>query len=88
MMGSASNAINAFAMTEQTENLVLTILKDVQVRMGRLEERMTNLELRMTAQEQHLGTLVISLPSSHDRIDVLTRRVERIERRLELRNDT
>jgi uncharacterized coiled-coil protein SlyX len=49
-----------------------------------MEERLTHLELRMAAQEQHLGTLVISLPSIHDRIDSLTRRVEHIERRLEL----
>ncbi len=68
-----------------TENLVLNILKDIQTRLGRMEERLTNLELRMTVQEQHLGTLVISLPASHDRIDVLTRRIEHIERRLELR---
>ncbi len=71
-------------MTEGTENLVLSILKDIQARLGRMEERLTSLELRMTAQEQHLGTLVISLPASHDRIDSLTRRIERIERRLEL----
>ena len=38
-------------MTNNTENLVLTILKDIQARMGRLEERMINLEWRMTAQE-------------------------------------
>jgi len=43
-----------------TENLVLNILKDIQTRLGRMEERLTNLELRMTVQEQHLGTLVIS----------------------------
>jgi uncharacterized coiled-coil protein SlyX len=71
-------------MTDDTENLVLSILKDIQLRLGHMEERMTNLELRMTIQEQHLGTLVISLPASHDRIDAITRRVERIERRLEL----
>jgi len=44
-------------MTENVDNLVLTILKDIQMRMGRLDERMANLELRMTAQEQHLATL-------------------------------
>lgn len=75
-------------MTQEAENLVLMILKDIQARLGRLEERMTNLKLRMTAQEQHLGTLVISLPASHDRIDALTRRIERIERRLELRDES
>lgn len=63
-------------MTDNTENVVLLILKDIQARLGRLDERMANLELRMTAQEQHLGTLVISMPSAHDRIDALTRRIE------------
>ena len=53
-----------------------------------MEERLTNLELRMTAQEQHLGTLVVSLPTSHDRIEALTRRLEGVERRLELREQT
>ncbi len=73
-------------MTDEAENLVLTILKDIQTRAKRLDERMSNLELRMTAQEQHLGTLVLSLPSIHDRLDALTRRVEHVERSLELRN--
>jgi len=68
-----------------TENLVLNILRDIQARLSRMEERLTNLELRMTGQEQHLGTLVMSIPANHDRIDVLTRRIEHIERRLELR---
>jgi uncharacterized coiled-coil protein SlyX len=75
-------------MTDDTENLVLNILKDIQMRLGRMEERLTNLVLRMTAQEQHLGTLVVSLPTSHDRIDALTRRIELVERRLELREQT
>lgn len=74
------------SMTDEAENLVLTILKDIQTRAKRLDERMSNLELRMTAQEQHLGTLVLSLPSIHDRLDALTRRVEHVERSLELRN--
>lgn len=53
-------------MTENTDNLVLNILRDIQTRVARMEERLTSLELRMTAQEQHLGTLVTSLPVSHD----------------------
>jgi uncharacterized coiled-coil protein SlyX len=80
------NAIRTIEMTEPPENLVLSILKDIQIRPGRMEERLTNLELRMTGQEQHLGTLIASLPASHDRIDSLTRRIERIERRLELQD--
>jgi uncharacterized coiled-coil protein SlyX len=64
----------------------LNILKDIQMRLTRIDERLSNLELRMTTQEQHMGTLVISLPAGHDRIDALTRRIERIERRLELQD--
>lgn len=71
-------------MTRDTEDLSIHILKDLQTRMGRMEERMTNIEVRMTGQEQHLGALLVSLPVSQDRLDLLTRRVERIERRLDL----
>lgn len=71
-------------MADEIQRLVLPILRDIQARLGRMEGRMINLELRMTAQEQHLGGLLTSLPASHDRIDDLTRRLERVERRLEL----
>jgi uncharacterized coiled-coil protein SlyX len=73
-------------MTEETNNLLLSILKDIQALVKGLDDRMANLELRMTAQEQHLGSLVMSLPSIHDRVDALTRRMERVESRLELRS--
>jgi uncharacterized coiled-coil protein SlyX len=73
-------------MRDETENLILTILKEIQARTKGLDDRMANLELRLTAQEQHLGTLVLSLPSIHDRLDALTRRMERVESRLELRD--
>ncbi len=42
-------------MTDGTDNLALNILRDIQMRLGRMEERLTNLEMRMTSQEQHLG---------------------------------
>ena len=48
-------------MTDDTDNLVLSILEDIQARLSRMEERLNNLELRMTAQEQYLATLVVSL---------------------------
>jgi len=53
------------AMADSSDNLVVNILREIQTRLGRIEERLTNLEVRMTAQEQHLGTLVIALPASH-----------------------
>jgi uncharacterized coiled-coil protein SlyX len=61
-------------MTDDRENPVLTVLKDIQSRVKGLDERMGTLELRMTAQEQHLGTLVLSLPAIHHRLGALTRR--------------
>jgi uncharacterized coiled-coil protein SlyX len=73
-------------MRDETENLILTILKEIQARTKGLDDRMANLELRLTAQEQDLGTLVLSLPPIHDRLDALTRRMERVESRLELRD--
>jgi hypothetical protein len=72
------------AMTDEIQSLVLPMLRDIQARLARMESRMTNIELRMTAQEQHLGALLTSLPAHQDRTDELTRRVERIERRLDL----
>lgn len=58
-------------MTDETENLTLEILKRVQADIAALRtevtetrrdlgERMSRLEVRMTAQEQHLATLVLS----------------------------
>ncbi len=49
-------------MTDDTESRGLTILKDLQSRMKRLDDGMANLELRMTAQEQHLGACSVFLP--------------------------
>ena len=48
-------------MTDDTDNLVLSILEDIQARLSRMEERLNNLELQITAQEQYLATLVVSL---------------------------
>jgi hypothetical protein len=45
---------------------------------------MTNLELRMTVQQQHLDGLLMSPPASQDRVEALSRRGERIERRLDI----
>jgi hypothetical protein len=53
-------------MTEKTDNLVLNILRDIPMCLARMEERLTSLELRMTAQEQLLGTLVTLIPASYE----------------------
>ena len=71
-------------MADDVRDLLLPILRDIQARLGRLDERMANLELRMTARQQHLGALLVGLPAGQDRLDAPSRRVERIERRLEL----
>ena len=75
-------------MTAQTENLAFEILKKIQIDIADLRrdlgDRMSNLEVRMTHLEQQIATLIVAQPNTHDRIDTLTRQVERIERRLEL----
>ena len=71
-------------MTDETQSLVVPILRDIQARLGRIEGRMVNLELRMTAQEQHLGAFPTSLAAGQDRFDDLVRRIDRVEKRPEI----
>lgn len=71
-------------MTDDTESQILPILRDIQAKLGRMEVRMTNLELRMTAQEQHLVAVLIGHPVNRDRHDEQPRRAERAGRRADL----
>lgn len=71
-------------MTDQTENLILEILKRMQGDMSEMKADIGDLRLRMTATEEHLATLVMSTAGINHRLDRVSDRVERIERRLEL----
>lgn len=71
-------------MTEETENLVLEILKKVRVSQERTEQDIADLKLRVTAVEQHLGQQQVQLAALNGRMDRFDERLARIERRLEL----
>jgi hypothetical protein len=73
-------------MTENTENLILEHLRAIRNVLSDHGERLNRIELRLSAIEQTLGSLYALSGSDRERLDALTRRVERIERRLELRD--
>ena len=71
-------------MTAETENLVLEHLRAIRATLGEHGERLNRIELRLSAIEQTVGSLYALSGSDRETVNSLTRRVERIERRLEL----
>ena len=71
-------------MTEQTESLILEILKRMQGDMADIKADVSDIKLRVTATEEHLATMMMSIAGLNSRMDKLDGRVLRIERRLEL----
>lgn len=81
-------------MTAEIENLMLEILKRIQADVGDLRTRMTGIESRLGSLEtvvagmrRDLAHMYGDVVEQQVRMDQLTARVERIERRLELRDD-
>lgn len=52
--------------------------------LGELKEHASNSDIRATLLEQHFALLVAQLPLQSDRFAALDKRIQRIERRLEL----
>jgi hypothetical protein len=73
-------------MTEDTENLVLGILKDIQGRLSRIEHELTSIRVEMGAMGQQLAGLTTAFYAGRDRMNDFEQRLTRIERRLELRD--
>ena len=74
-------------MTADTENLVLEHLRHIRRRVDDIDERLVRVETQITSRGRQVGELTSAYYSAHGDIDLLRRRVERIERRLELRED-
>lgn len=79
---------------EELANLTLEHLRAIRSDMGDLRTRMTGIESRLGSLEsvvagmrRNLAHMYGDVVEGHTRMDQLTARVERIERRLEL-NDT
>jgi hypothetical protein len=72
-------------MTEET-NMVLEHLKRFQVGQARMEAKLDQVIVRVASLESHVAQLHVDLAGVHLRLDHGDKRVERIERRLELRD--
>jgi hypothetical protein len=73
-------------MTEQTETLVLEHLRAIRSDLADIKDRVTGLEVAVSAMGQQLGALTTAVYSGHSRMDDFERRLSRVERRLELRD--
>jgi polyhydroxyalkanoate synthesis regulator phasin len=71
-------------MTEETENLVLELLRKVRASQERMEQDVADLKVRMSTVENMLGQQQIQLAALNGRLDRLDERLGRIERRLDL----
>ncbi len=74
-------------MTADTENLVLEHLRAIRATLGEHSNELAGIRLEISAMGQQLAGLTAAVYSGKSELDSLKRRVERIERRLEL-NDT
>lgn len=74
-------------MTADTENLVLEHLRAIRATLGEHSNELAGIRLEISAMGQQLAGLTVAVYSGKSELDSLKRRVERIERRLEL-NDT
>jgi hypothetical protein len=73
-------------MTEETENLVLELLRRTRASQERMEQDIADLKPRMSSVEAMLGQQQIQLAALNGRMDRFDERLGRIERRLDLVN--
>jgi predicted transcriptional regulator len=67
-----------------TNELIYSVLQKMQGDMSEMKFDVRDLKTRMTMVEEHLGSSIIAISGVNSRLDRLSDRVERIERRLEL----
>ena len=73
-------------MTDNVENLVLELLRAIRADIADLKDRMTGVEIQLSAMGQQMAGLTTAIYSGKSDMDTLKRRVERLEQRLELRD--
>ena len=67
-----------------TNELIYSVLQKIQGDMSEMKFDVRDLKTRMTMVEEHLGSSIIAISGVNSRLDRMSDRVERIERRLEL----
>lgn len=73
-------------MADEPESVVLLILRDVQARLGRIEDGQREVVRRLGRIEQSTAYAQVAHAEQQLEIDRLRERVDRIEQRLELRD--
>ena len=71
-------------MSENVENLILERLRRIDERLSNIEGDIGDLKTRMSAVDEHIGGLFITVSGNNNRLDRVVDRLERIERRLDL----
>ena len=72
-------------MSENVSNeLLYSVLQKMQADLSEIKFDVRDLKVRMTMVEEHLGSSLIATSGVNSRLDQVTDRLERIERRLEL----
>jgi septal ring factor EnvC (AmiA/AmiB activator) len=71
-------------MTADIESLVLEHLRAIRATLADHSEQLAQLNVQISAMGQQLGALTTAIYGGKSDLDNLKRRVERIERRLEL----
>lgn len=71
-------------MTAEIESLVLEHLRAIRSDVADIKERIWQVEVNLSTLGQQIGALTTAVYSGKSDVDGLRRRVEHIERRLEL----
>jgi predicted nuclease with TOPRIM domain len=73
-------------MTESTENLILEHLRAIRATLAEHGERLSRIEVSLSTLGQQIGALTTAVYGGSSRMDDFERRLQHIERRLELRD--
>jgi hypothetical protein len=71
-------------MAEDANNLVLDHLRHIRSKVDLIDDRVGRVELRLSTIEGHLASVLVGEAGQNSEIDKINRRLERIEKRLEL----
>jgi ubiquinone biosynthesis protein UbiJ len=71
-------------MTDNVESLVLEQLRRLGQQVQSIADDIGDIKLRITATEEHLASMMMSIAGVNARMDKIDARVARIERRLDL----
>ena len=75
-------------MTAEIDSLVLEHLRAIRADIADLKDRMTGVEVQLSALGQQVAGLAVAVYSGKSDMDTVKRRLDRIERRLELNDPT